>query len=71
MKKVIINIDKCKGCGLCIAACPKNIIRMSAENLNQKGFYPAEVIDSESCIACAMCAMMCPDCAIRVEKESL
>lgn len=69
MKKVTIDIDRCKGCGLCVHVCPKQVLILSKTNLNAKGYHPAEVAKGEDCIACAMCAMMCPDVAIQVEKE--
>ena len=68
MAKVTIEFNVCKGCGLCVGACPKKIIALSATKLNAKGHSPAEVIDPEACIGCAFCATMCPDCAITVEK---
>ena len=66
---VTIHEDVCKGCGLCVHACPKGVLAMSKDKLNQKGYNPAEVADAEACIGCAMCAVMCPDVAIKVEKE--
>ena len=68
MAKVTIEFNVCKGCGLCVNACPKKIIEISKDKLNAKGHSPAEVIDQASCIGCAFCATMCPDCAITVEK---
>jgi 2-oxoglutarate ferredoxin oxidoreductase subunit delta len=68
MPKATVNEEKCKGCGLCEEACPKQIIRLSADRLNGKGYHPAEVFEPEKCIGCAMCAMMCPDVAITVER---
>ena len=68
MAKVTIEINTCKGCGLCVGACPKKIIALSTTKLNAKGHSPAEVISPEACIGCAFCATMCPDCAITVEK---
>ena len=68
MPKVIFNIDRCKGCGLCADVCPKKIIELSEGILNAKGFHPAQVTDQEKCIACAFCATMCPDAVITVEK---
>lgn len=67
--RVIVSEDVCKGCGLCTAACPKQIMVIDRDKLNAKGYNPAKVSDIEKCIACAMCAMMCPDSAIKVEKE--
>lgn len=69
MNKVTFRSDSCKGCGLCVAACPKKIVSLSTDVLNQKGYHPATVTDPEKCIACAMCALMCPDCVITVEKD--
>ena len=68
MAKVTFLTDVCKGCGLCVTACPKKIIRLATEKLNKKGHSPAEITDQEKCIACAFCATMCPDCVITVEK---
>jgi len=68
MNKVTFNIDWCKGCGLCVEACPKKIIELDTNLLNKKGFHPAQITDQEKCIACAMCAVMCPDTIIKVEK---
>jgi len=69
MVKVTINELACKGCGLCVRACPKNVLALSTSKLNAKGYYPAEVVEPEACIACASYARTCPDVAIRIEKE--
>ena len=68
MAKVTFNTDICKGCGLCVAACPKQILGISQTQINKKGHYPAEMLDPEACIGCASCAIMCPDCVITVER---
>lgn len=67
MAKAIFDENRCKGCGLCVAACPKGIVQIS-RGLNAKGYHPAECVEPEKCIGCAFCARMCPDCAITVEK---
>ena len=67
MAKVTFRTDRCKGCGLCVQVCPKQII-IFADKLNEKGFKPAHVEEMEKCIGCASCAIMCPDCVIEVEK---
>lgn len=69
MNKVTFQTELCKGCGLCVSACPKKILRMSVEVINGKGHHPAEITDLAACIACGFCATMCPDCVITVEKE--
>ncbi len=68
MAKVTFNEDICKGCGLCVTACPKHIIEIAKEKINRKGHSPAKITDSEKCIGCAFCATMCPDCVITVER---
>lgn len=67
--RVTINEDLCKGCGLCMRACPKDIIELSKTKINAKGYRPAEVINMEACIGCTSCARNCPDVAIRIEKD--
>lgn len=67
MPKVTFNEDRCKGCEMCVVACPKKIV-IIADRLNAKGFKPAEVLEQDKCIGCAFCATMCPDCVIEVEK---
>ena len=69
MVKLTINEERCKGCGLCVRACPKKILQISKTKLNAKGYHPAEMTDIEACIACASCARTGPDVVIHIEKE--
>lgn len=69
MKNVIFNEERCKSCGLCVDVCPKKILQISKDKMNDKGYRPAEIIDREKCIGCAFCATMCPDAAITVEED--
>ncbi|MDR0999821.1 MAG: 4Fe-4S binding protein [Clostridiales bacterium] len=65
---VSFNKNRCKGCALCVDACPKNIIQLAKDEMNEKGFHPAVCIDQSACISCAFCAMVCPDVVITVKK---
>lgn len=67
--RVIFDEDICKGCELCISACPKAIIKLSKKKMNKKGYSPAYVEEMDKCIACGNCAITCPDSVIRVEKH--
>ncbi|MCR4616354.1 MAG: 4Fe-4S binding protein [Clostridiales bacterium] len=66
--KVTVAENLCKGCELCVAACPKHILALSKDKLNSKGYHPVGMTDPEECIGCAACATMCPDCALTVER---
>ncbi|MPM40944.1 NAD(P)H-quinone oxidoreductase subunit I, chloroplastic [bioreactor metagenome] len=70
MSRVFFREERCKGCGHCIAVCPKKIISFS-EKLNLKGYHPATVTEEKmsECIGCASCGKMCPDLVITVEKS--
>ena len=66
--KLTFNEAYCKGCSLCIQACPKKILKLS-DRTNAKGYNVAECINMDDCIGCANCATMCPDCVITVERD--
>ena len=66
--KVVILEETCKGCGLCVEACPRGVLVMG-EHLNAKGFHPAVAAAPDECVGCAMCAVVCPEVAIEVYKE--
>ena len=68
MAKVTFNEDICKGCGLCVDACPKHILALDRNKINKKGHHQAECTDKDACIGCTSCAIMCPDCIITVER---
>ena len=62
-----IDVDRCKGCGLCAAVCPKEVLEIS-KTVNTKGYFPAFQARPEDCIFCAICCTMCPDVAITITK---
>lgn len=68
MGKIIVDECICKGCGMCVKACPLKIIALAKDKINAKGYHPSRLIAPEKCTGCASCAMMCPDTAITVER---
>lgn len=66
MARIAVDEGFCKGCGLCVDACPRQIIELDPKRITPKGYHPAHCIDDDSCTGCASCALMCPDVAITV-----
>jgi len=64
---ILINIEKCKGCEICMNACPEDVIAMS-KVVNQNSYLYAVKI-TDSCTGCTNCALVCPDAVITVYRE--
>jgi 2-oxoglutarate ferredoxin oxidoreductase subunit delta len=54
-----VDVNECKGCGLCIEACPPKAIHMS-EGLNHYGYRTAKY-NCTGCSGCGICFMACPE----------
>ena len=67
MARPVFREERCKGCELCVKACPKKIITLS-NHFNAKGYRPASCIDESKCIGCMLCAKTCPDLVIEIHK---
>ncbi len=65
--KVTFDIETCKGCELCIEACPQESIRLSPK-INAQGYHYAVLIE-DNCTGCTNCALVCPDAVITVYRE--
>ncbi|MDR2101305.1 MAG: ferredoxin family protein [Treponema sp.] len=63
--KVVIDRELCKGCFLCVRACPVKVLEEDPQS-NLTGTYPAKVAHGEKCIACGNCWEVCPDVCITV-----
>lgn len=59
---ISIRKERCKGCGICVEFCPKQVLELDALG---KVF----VARGEACIACGQCELRCPDYAIFVDKK--
>ncbi len=68
--RIVVSETFCKGCELCVGACPQKVMGLSAERMTAKGYHPAVLI-SEGCTGCGICAVVCPEAAIVVYREAL
>ncbi len=65
---IVLDIEKCKGCELCVAACPQETLEQSRQ-VNSKGYlYIVKVQDN--CTGCTNCALVCPEGAITVYRKT-
>lgn len=60
-----VDIETCKGCALCVVACPTKTIALKRD-VNSKGYHYAFMENPQSCTGCVSCALVCPDTAITV-----
>lgn len=67
---IVVDIERCKGCQICMANCPTKVISMEIK-VNSKGYNYAYMGEPEECIGCANCAIMCPDAVITVYKKKI
>jgi len=58
----------CKGCELCVGACPQDVLALDMEHLTPKGYHPVQLI-KDGCTGCAICAIVCPEAALTVYQE--
>ena len=65
--RIVVDIERCKGCSLCIGACPTEVIDL-AEEVNSKGYHYSYMANAKACIGCTNCAVVCPDGVITVYR---
>ncbi|HQY94729.1 ferredoxin family protein [Caldilinea sp.] len=66
---VTIQTDRCKGCGLCIQACPQHVLAFT-EEFNARGYRPVQLDErAHACTGCGVCAVVCPDVVFTVYRQ--
>ena len=68
---VVIDTERCKGCDLCVDACPVDVLSLEPKEVNNKGYHYAYAVKADDCIGCASCGYVCPDGCITVYKVKL
>ncbi|MGR6999733.1 4Fe-4S dicluster domain-containing protein [Yinghuangia aomiensis] len=61
---LVIDTEACKGCELCIDACPPRVLRMTTNEVNERGYRYPQLLPG--CIACKACTAICPDFVFQV-----
>lgn len=64
---VVVNTERCKGCELCVVACPSKVLALSKQ-VNNKGYNYAYMANEDACVGCCACGYVCPDACITVYK---
>ena len=64
---IVVDTEKCKGCGICIPICLPDVIRLSSI-VNLKGYQYAYMEKPDECTGCTNCGIVCPDGAIKVYR---
>lgn len=65
---IVIDKERCKGCNLCVVACPVQVLALAGE-VNGKGYNYSQMVRPDDCIGCASCAIVCPDSCIAVYRQ--
>jgi len=65
-RRLAIAADRCKGCGLCVAACPEHVLALDTTRVNALGHHPVRTVHPRRCTSCALCARVCPDVVFTV-----
>ncbi len=68
--KTNISRERCKGCGYCVAFCPRGVLEMSGE-LSAKGYDTVRVADQGKCLGCGLCEAICPEVGINLTPAEL
>ena len=65
---IVVDTERCKGCNLCVVACPCDVLGLQPKEVNDRGYHFAYMANPDKCIGCASCALVCPDACIEVYK---
>lgn len=68
---VEVDIERCKGCNLCVVACPEDVLELQPREVNSKGYHYVYLKNPDNCTGCANCGYVCPDACLTVYRKKL
>lgn len=68
---VVVNVERCKGCNLCVVSCPSDVLQLQDHEVNNKGYRYVYMKNPEACIGCANCGYVCPDGCLTVYRKKV
>jgi 2-oxoglutarate ferredoxin oxidoreductase subunit delta len=63
-----VNELQCKGCELCVVACPQEVMSLDKTRLTAKGYHPVH-LHKDGCTGCAICAVVCPEAGLTIYRQ--
>ncbi len=67
---VVVDVEACKGCAVCIPACPFDVLAQVKE-VNSKGYNYVYMKNPDACTGCVNCAVVCPDGVLTVYRAKV
>ena len=68
---IVVDTERCKGCQLCLTACPSKVIALVERKVNAHGYPFVYAVHPEDCVGCAICGQVCPDGCITVYRKKM
>lgn len=66
----VIDLNRCTGCGRCVAVCPPRVLWLESSGPNGMGSKHAVLHDVPGCTGCAKCVVVCPFDVITMQREA-
>jgi 2-oxoglutarate ferredoxin oxidoreductase subunit delta len=68
---VVVNKERCKGCSLCVAACPAGVLELQTREVNSRGYHYVCMKNPDACTGCASCGWVCPDGCLTIYRKKM